>query len=93
MSENLELMGNIARAIVNSSKMQDVAWVEITVVVTVDESGVASEIFGYAYDENGATPPLPRSCVRSSSLCRHTGSGFVRTETKDSERFYFSSIE
>lgn len=44
MPENLELMGNIARAVVDSSKMQGVAWVEISVVVTVNESGEASEI-------------------------------------------------
>jgi hypothetical protein len=53
MSENLELMGDIARAIVNSSKMQGVDWVEISIVVTVDESGEPNEIFGYAYDEKG----------------------------------------
>ncbi|MBM7046362.1 hypothetical protein [Rhizobium lusitanum] len=53
MSENMELMGDIARAIVNSGKMQGVEWVEISIVVTVDESGEASEIFGYAYDEKG----------------------------------------
>src|SRR5262245_6389296 len=53
MPENLQLMGDIASAIVNSKKMEGVDWSEISIVVTVDDGGEANEIFGYAYDASG----------------------------------------
>ncbi|KAA0688135.1 hypothetical protein DTW90_32510 [Neorhizobium sp. P12A] len=53
MSENLELMGDIASVIINSRKMGGVDWSEISIAVTVDESGEANEIFGYTYDASG----------------------------------------
>ena len=61
MSENIELMGAIAKAIFDSDELDDVDWVSVSVVFEVNEDGKVDGTFGYAYDQTGkATPIAPR---------------------------------
>ncbi|MCO4319045.1 hypothetical protein M8997_017770 [Phyllobacterium sp. 21LDTY02-6] len=53
MSENLELMGDIARVLVNNERLTDIEWVEISVVFSFDSDGDVSSTYGYAYDASG----------------------------------------
>ncbi len=53
MSENMELMGNIARGIFDDSSLQGVEWDELSVVFSFEDDGFCSGNFGYAYTKHG----------------------------------------
>jgi hypothetical protein len=53
MSENMEMMGGIARAISNDSALSKIDWVELSIVFSFEEDGFCSGHFGYAYDPAG----------------------------------------
>lgn len=53
MSENTELMGEIARVLVSHQKMAGIDWTELTVVFTFDDDGDVNSSYGYAYDAKG----------------------------------------
>lgn len=53
VSENMQLMGAIARAIVNSGRLQGVDWVEVSAIFAIDSDGDVNESYGYAYDAQG----------------------------------------
>lgn len=52
-SQNMELMGAIAREIVNSGKPRNVDWVEVSAIFNIDSDGDVNESYGYAYDASG----------------------------------------
>jgi hypothetical protein len=53
VSENMELMGAIAREIVNSGELDGIDWVEVAAVFSLDSQGDVNESYGYAYDAQG----------------------------------------
>jgi len=53
MSENMEYMGAIARAIFNSQEMQPLEWTEVSIVFELDDDGYLTGTYGYAYDTAG----------------------------------------
>lgn len=52
-SENMELLGAIAREIVACGELDDVDWIEVSAVFAMDDEGDVNESYGYAYDGNG----------------------------------------
>ena len=59
MTDNLELVGHIARDIVQSNELQGIDWVEITLVIRADDDGI-NGLYGYIYNEQGeSTPEAP----------------------------------
>jgi hypothetical protein len=52
MSENLELMAEIAKILVNNEEMSGVDWDELSVVFTFDDEGDVNDTYGYAYDKD-----------------------------------------
>lgn len=68
MTENLELLSNIARDVQRSSSLEGVEWEEIAIVVDMSTADVRS-VFGYAYDSNGEyTSVAPRFRELAASL-------------------------
>jgi hypothetical protein len=60
-SENMEYMGNIARAIIDSDELENVDWLSFSIVFEIDADGKVDGTYGYAYDQAGkATPIAPR---------------------------------
>ncbi len=53
MTENMDLMGNIAKAVVTSSKMQAIDWEEISIICEIDDHGKMNGVYGYAYGSDG----------------------------------------
>ncbi len=53
MSENMEYMGAIAKAIFNSKEMQQLDWTQGSIVFEVDDDGYLTGTYGYAYDTFG----------------------------------------
>jgi hypothetical protein len=49
MSENMELMGQIAKSIIESGELDSFDWREFSLVIGFDEEGDANETYGYAY--------------------------------------------
>ncbi|WP_296734796.1 hypothetical protein [Variovorax sp.] len=53
VSQNMELMGAIAREIVNSGEPQGVDWVEVSAIFSIDADGDVNGSYGYVYDARG----------------------------------------
>lgn len=53
ISQNMELMGAIAREIVNSGEPQGVDWVEVCAIFSLDADGDVNGSYGYVYDAQG----------------------------------------
>lgn len=53
VSENMELMGVIAREIGNCGELDGVDWVEVSAIFGFDADGDVNESYGYAYDRSG----------------------------------------
>jgi hypothetical protein len=53
ITQNMQLMGAIAREIVNSTELRGVDWVEVSAIFAFDSDGDVNESYGYAYDVNG----------------------------------------
>lgn len=53
MSENMEYMGAIAKAIFNSQEMQRLDWTQASIVFEVDDDGYLTGTYGYAYGASG----------------------------------------
>ncbi|MES5097016.1 hypothetical protein ABUK73_02175 [Agrobacterium sp. BA1120] len=53
MSENMEYMGAIAKAIFNSQEMQRLDWTQASIVFEVDDDGYLTGTYGYAYGTSG----------------------------------------
>jgi hypothetical protein len=53
VSENMELMGAIAREIVNCRELDGVDWVEVSAIFAMNDKGSVNESYGYAYDRSG----------------------------------------
>lgn len=58
MSENMEMMGSIARAISDDSSVAKIDWVELSIVFSFEEDGFCAGHFGYAYDQEGVPTPF-----------------------------------
>jgi hypothetical protein len=52
-SRNMDLMGAIAREIVNCGELRNIDWVEVSAIFSIDSDGDVDESYGYAYDANG----------------------------------------
>ncbi|QND51889.1 hypothetical protein HB779_08215 [Phyllobacterium sp. 628] len=56
MSENIELLEDIARATFSSDSLKELNWNEVSVVFEVNPDGKVDGTYGYAYDiDNKAT--------------------------------------
>lgn len=53
MSENLEHLGKIARALVENRGLDNVEWDEAAVVFGFSDKGNVNDTYGYAYDSSG----------------------------------------
>jgi len=53
MSENMDYMGAIAKAILNSKELQQLEWTQVSVVFEIDDDGYVTGTYGYAYDDAG----------------------------------------
>lgn len=61
MSENMELMSDIAKAIFNSDELTGIEWTSVSVIFEVNDEGKVDGTYGYAYDQIGkAFPIAPR---------------------------------
>lgn len=71
MTDNLDLVGDIARDIVQSDELKDIDWVEITLVAQVDDDGITG-LFGYIYDAQGvSTAEFPDMDAIDGSVCAY----------------------
>jgi hypothetical protein len=53
VSDNLELMGRIARSILDSGELNAFDWREFTLVISFDDEGDVNGTYGYAYLSDG----------------------------------------
>lgn len=53
MTENMALMGDIARNIVTCGELEGVDWVEVSAIFAFDDDGDVNSSYGYAYDAQG----------------------------------------
>ena len=49
MSENMELMGNIAKSIIATGELDGIDWKEFSIVISFDDVGDVAGTYGYAY--------------------------------------------
>lgn len=52
-ADNTEMIGAIAREIINCGELNSVDWVEVSAISSFDDEGDVRESYGYAYDRKG----------------------------------------
>jgi len=84
VSENMELMDAIAREIVNSGKLQNIDWVEVSAILAMDAEGDVAGSYGYdakgkAHAAAFLTDPIEREVKRYREwLCHKGGKGIIK---------------
>lgn len=58
MSENMEMLENIARAVRGDINVSRNDWTELSIVFSFEDDGFCPGHFGYAYDEDERTTPF-----------------------------------
>lgn len=58
MSENMEMLERIARAITDDINVSRIDWTELSIVFSFEDDGFCSGHFGYAYDGDGRPTPF-----------------------------------
>lgn len=53
MPDNMDMMGAIAKGIVNDDALSDGNWTEASIVFSFEDDGFCSGHYGYAYDSDG----------------------------------------
>ena len=61
MSENMQHMESIAKAIFESNALRQLDWLQSSIVFEMDDDGYVVGTYGFAYDEHGKSIPVAPS--------------------------------